>query len=162
MFPSVSIYPSSSCSSINCFNLSLYLINHFNDIYYLLSIEGRMLKKIWEALSRAFYFVCVLSHVQLFVTLWTIDHQVPLSMGFPRQEYWNGLPFPAPGDLPNPGIKPSLLSLLHWQEDSLPSEPSGNHLVEHSRFQILLFVYRKKYVCLNMHLQYVCFYFYYI
>ena len=37
---------------------------------------------------------------------WTVAHQAPLSMGFPRQEYWSGLPFPSPGDLPNPGIKP--------------------------------------------------------
>jgi len=156
----MSIYPSSS--SISCFNLPLYLINHFSDIYYLLSIEDRILKKIWEALSRAFYFVCVLSHVWLFVTPWTIDHQAPLPMGFPRQEYWSGLPFPAPGNLTNPGIKPSLLSLLHWQVDSLPCEPSGNPLVGHSRLQIFLFAYRKKYVCLNRQLQYMYFYFYYI
>ena len=50
--------------------------------------------------------VGMLSCVQFFVTLWTLAHQVPLSMGFPRQQYWNGLPFPSPGDLPNPGIKP--------------------------------------------------------
>ena len=40
------------------------------------------------------------------MTPWTVVHQVPLSMGFPRQEYWSGLPFPSPGDLPDPGIKP--------------------------------------------------------
>ena len=45
------------------------------------------------------------SRGQLFVTPWTVDHQAPLSMGFPRQEYWNGFPFPSPEDLPNPGIK---------------------------------------------------------
>ena len=45
------------------------------------------------------------SHDQIFVTLWTVSHQAPLSMGFPRQEYWSGLPFPSPGDLLNPGIK---------------------------------------------------------
>ena len=50
------------------------------------------------------------SHVQLFVTLWTVAHQAPLSMGFSRQEYWNGLPFPSPGDLPHPGME--ALSLL--------------------------------------------------
>ena len=53
--------------------------------------------------------MCVLScfsHVQLFATLWTIAHQTPLSMGFSKQEYWNGLPFPSPGDLPSPGIEP--------------------------------------------------------
>ena len=42
-----------------------------------------------------------------FVTPWTVACQAPLSMRFPRQEYWNGLPFPSPGDLPNPGIKPT-------------------------------------------------------
>ena len=47
-----------------------------------------------------------LSCVQLFATPWTLAHQAPLSMGFSRQEYWSGLPFPSPGDLPNPRIKP--------------------------------------------------------
>ena len=47
-----------------------------------------------------------LSRVQLFATLWTLAHAAPPSMGFSRQEYWSGLPFPSPGDLPNPGIKP--------------------------------------------------------
>ena len=49
--------------------------------------------------------------------------QAPPPMGFSRQEYWNGLPFPSPGDLPNPGIEPGSLAL---QADSLPSEPPGN------------------------------------
>ena len=52
--------------------------------------------------------------------LWTVTHQAPLSMGFPRQESWSGLPCPFPGDLPNPGIKPRSLLL---QADSLLSEP---------------------------------------
>ena len=50
--------------------------------------------------------MCVLSHfsrVQLIATLWTVAHQAPLSMGFSRHEYWSGLPFPAPGDLPTQG-----------------------------------------------------------
>ena len=47
-----------------------------------------------------------LSSVQLLVTLWTVAHQAPLSMGFSRQEYWSGLPFPSPGDLLDPGIEP--------------------------------------------------------
>ena len=51
--------------------------------------------------------MCVFSCVQLFVTLWTVAHQASLSMGFPRQEYWSGLPFPSLGDLPNPGIEPT-------------------------------------------------------
>ena len=51
-------------------------------------------------------------------TLWTIACQAPLFMEFSRQEYWNGLPFPSPGDLPNPGIKPRSLAL----QISLPTE----------------------------------------
>ena len=54
--------------------------------------------------------MCVLSrfsHVRLFATLWTIAYQVPLCMGFSRQEFWSELPFPPPGDLPNPGIAPA-------------------------------------------------------
>ena len=47
-----------------------------------------------------------LSRVQLFVTLWTVAYQAPLSMGFSRQKYWSWFPFPSPGDLPNPGIQP--------------------------------------------------------
>ena len=46
-------------------------------------------------------------------------------MEFSRQEYWHGVPFPSPGDPPNPGIKPTSLGLLHWQEDSLPLAPAG-------------------------------------
>ena len=51
-----------------------------------------------------------LSHVQLFATLWTLARQAPLSMGFPRQEYWSGLPFPSLEDLPNPGTEPTSLA----------------------------------------------------
>ena len=63
-----------------------------------------------------------LSRVQLFATLWTVGHQAPLSMGFSRQEYWSGLPFPSPEDLPDPGIEPRSPAL---QADALPSEPIG-------------------------------------
>ena len=52
-------------------------------------------------------YACVLSHVQLFVTPWTAAHKPPLSMEFSRQEYWSGLPFPTPEDLPYPGIEPA-------------------------------------------------------
>ena len=54
---------------------------------------------------------CMVCHIRLFVTPWTVLHQAPLSMEFPRQEYWSGLPFPTPGDPPNPGIKPPSLAL---------------------------------------------------
>ena len=52
-------------------------------------------------------FVQSVSCVQLFMTPWTVAPQAPLSMGFPRQQYWNELPFRPPEDLPNPGIKPT-------------------------------------------------------
>ena len=57
--------------------------------------------------------MCVLSrfsHVQLFATPWTVAHQAPLSMGFSRREYWSGLPFLPPGDLPDPGIQSASLT----------------------------------------------------
>ena len=63
-----------------------------------------------------------LSRVQLFATLWTVVYQAPLSMGFSRQEYWSGLPFPSPADLPDPGIEPRSPEL---QADALTSEPPG-------------------------------------
>ena len=58
----------------------------------------------------------------LFVTPWTVAHQAPPFMGFPRQEYGSGLPWPSPGDLPDPGIKPGSPAL---QADALTSEPPG-------------------------------------
>ena len=73
------------------------------------------------------------SHIQLFATWWTIPLQAPLSIGFCRQEYWDGLPFPPPEDPPNTVIKPrSPIS----QADSLPSEPPGmpNWLYSNTNF----------------------------
>ena len=64
----------------------------------------------------------LLSRVQLFVTPWTVAYQVPPSMGFSRQEYWSGLPFPSPGYFPDPGIEPGSPTL---QADALTSEPPG-------------------------------------
>ena len=63
-----------------------------------------------------------LSCVRLFATPWTIAYQAPQSMEFSRQEYWSGLPFPSPGDLPDPGIEPGSPTL--WA-DALLSEPPG-------------------------------------
>ena len=62
----------------------------------------------------------------LFVTLWNVAYQAPLSMGFSRQEYWSGLPFPSP-DLPNPGIE---LWSPPSQADTLPSEPPGKPILK--------------------------------
>ena len=63
-----------------------------------------------------------LSRVRLFVTPWTVAYQAPLSMEFSRQEYCSGLPFPSPGDRPNPGIEPGSPA---FQADALPPEPLG-------------------------------------
>ena len=67
-----------------------------------------------------------LSCVQLFETPWTVAHQAPPSMEFSSQEYWSGLSFPSPGDLPDSGIEPGSPTL---QTDALPSEPLGNPFV---------------------------------
>ena len=71
------------------------------------------------------YMVNHFSRVQLFATLWTVAHQAPLSVELSRQEYRSGLPGPTPGDLPDPGIKPVSLSLLHWQTGS-PNEKTDD------------------------------------
>ena len=68
--------------------------------------------------------LCVMA-AQSCPTLWTVTHQAPLSMRFSRQEYWSGLPFPSPGDLPDPGIEPGSLA---FQADSLPSELPGKYV----------------------------------
>ena len=73
--------------------------------------------------------VCVLSCFSCipvdFVTMWTVAHQTPPSMGFSRQECWSGLPFPSPGDLSDPGIE---LESPALQADSLLSKPSGKSM----------------------------------
>ena len=63
-----------------------------------------------------------LSRVRLFATPWTVAYQASPSRGFSRQEYWSGLPFPSPGDLPNPGIEPKSPAL---EADALTSKPLG-------------------------------------
>ena len=66
---------------------------------------------------------CLLTRVRLFATPRTVDHQAPLSMGLPRQEYWHGLAFPSPGGFWTQGSNPRL---LHWQADSLPLRRPGS------------------------------------
>ena len=63
---------------------------------------------------------CMLSHVQLYATPRTVAHQAPLSMGFSRQEYWSGLPFPSPGDLPTSGTEPRSPVSSTLQVNALP------------------------------------------
>ena len=76
-------------------------------------------KKVFFSLKRLRH-VCVLSHVWLFASSWTVACQFPLSMGFPRQEYWSGCHILRQGIFLIQGLNPYLLSLLHWQAESLP------------------------------------------
>ena len=69
--------------------------------------------------------VCSLSRVRLFVTPWTVAHQAPLSMGFSRQEYWGGLLFPPPWDLPDPRIKQASPEALALACRFFTAEPPG-------------------------------------
>ena len=82
--------------------------------------------------------MCVLSHIQLVATCWTVNRRALLTVGFPRQEYWSGLLCSPPGDLPNRGLNPGLLHLLHWQADSLPLSHLGLKIL-----QCVSFVHRK-------------------
>ena len=75
----------------------------------------------------------LLSCVQLFATPWTTAHQAPLSVSFSRQGCWSGLPFPSPGDLPNPGIEPGSPAL---QADSLPTNIQGKPILDKHMYQI--------------------------
>ena len=82
--------------------------------------------------------------VQLFVTLWTIACQAPLSMGFSRQEYWSGLLCSPPGYLPHPGIKPMSLEAPPLQTDSLPLTHRGKpiyRLYIHTYTQTYIYIY---------------------
>ena len=89
-------------------------------------------------------FACVpaqlLSHVQLFATPWTVVHQDSLSMGFPRQKYWSGLPFPPTGDIPDSGIEPACSALAGG---FFATEPLGKlcYFLIHKRAKIILAVY---------------------
>ena len=85
--------------------------NHLKTVVHLL-VPGTVLGSGDSVEKRTYVRACMLSslsRVQLFATPWTVAHQAPLSTGFPRQEYWSGLPFPPPRDLPDPGIKPMSL-----------------------------------------------------
>ena len=86
--------------------------------------------------------VCMLSHVWLFATPRTVAYQALLSMGFPRQEDWSGLPFPFPGDLPDPGIEPGSPAL---QADSLPrhlESPVLVYIVSVLTYSVYIYIYK--------------------
>ena len=83
--------------------------------------EDEWINKMWY-IHTGYSEVKSLSRVWLFATPWTVTYKAPPSMGFSRQEYWSGLPFPSPGDLPDPGVEPRSPAL---QADALTSEPPG-------------------------------------
>ena len=86
-----------------CLHTYLFVYMHTTHTLYILYIHTYIL-----CIHILYTYICMhvrmLSHVRLFVIQWTIAHQAPLSMEFPREEYWSRLPFPTPGDLPDAGI----------------------------------------------------------
>ena len=93
-----------------------------------LTVRGTCMFSIW-CVCVWYMHACMLSRfnrIWLFVTLWTVAHQAPLSMGFSSQEYWTGLPCPPPKDRPNPGIEPASPVTPALQVDSLPLSHWGN------------------------------------
>ena len=100
-----------------------WVLYHFGQCKFWLQKWGRLLFTEVNSVLQ-FNSVQSLSRVWLFATLWTVAHLAPLSTGFSRQEYWSGLPFPSPGDLPDPGIE---LRSPALQADALTSEPPGNN-----------------------------------
>ena len=76
------------------------------------------------------------SRVQLFSTPWTVGHQAALSMGFPKQEYWSGLPGPPPGDLPDPGIEPMGLTSPALADRFFTPSATLRHLKQHLHFSL--------------------------
>ena len=108
------------------------------------SVEG-LSENLKPALTR---YVCVLSHVQLFATLWTAPLQAPLSVEFTRQEHWSWLPFSSPEDLPDPGIELTSLEALAQASDSLPLSHLLNYykyrmnIAKHTKWKML----RNKYI----------------
>ena len=101
-------------------NLQLIEINYKSELLQCHKLVLNLLD--WKKVK-----VKLLCCVQLFATPWAVAYQAPQSMEFSRQEYWSGLPFPSPRDIPNPGIKPGSPTL---QADALPSEPPGKQLLD--------------------------------
>ena len=117
----------------HCVHLYSWHLRNFHVIVILFVYNSCQCERLWYTMNAEKYYlskwvwlpppipvVQSLSSLQLFATLWTVDHKAPLSMEFSRQEYWSGSPFPSPGDLPNPGTE---LRSPALQADSLPSEP---------------------------------------
>ena len=98
--------------------VSSYMNVHeqINSEFHMISLMTRVIYP-FSCYAHVCMHACILSCARLFVTPWTVVHQAPLPMEFPRREYWSGVPFPPPGDLPDPGIEPVSPEL---QTDALP------------------------------------------
>ena len=94
---------------------------------------------------------CALSHVQLFVTPWT-PHHAPLSLGFFTQEYWSGLPFPSPGNLPHPGIIPTSLTSPALAGGFFTSWATGEAPIKSICIYVYAYVYTYSCSCVNMYI----------
>ena len=112
--PSVDLIPTSCLDTTNTHTHMTYIDTN--------TLETITLSFVTVMIMKVKVKVKSLSRVRLFATPWTVAHQAPPSRGFSRQEYWSGLPFPSPGDLPNPGIEPRSPAL---EADALTSEPPG-------------------------------------
>ena len=114
------IKPTDRQNSLNIINQVVYFPNIRLKKFYCL--KSPVIERNRMRFLDIILLLYSLSHVQFFATPWTVAYQAPSSMGFSRQECWSGLPFPSPGDLPDPGIEPGSATL---QADALPSEPPG-------------------------------------
>ena len=100
------------------------LLKSFQSIFSILVVFKGVCSKPF--FTSPIFHAHVLSWVQLFVIGWSVTHQTPLSMGFSRQQYWNGLPFPLPRDLPDPGIEPLSPVSPVLAGEFVTTEPLGN------------------------------------
>ena len=108
--------------------------------------------------SSIYIFMCVcvcvcvfshFSHLKLFVTLWTVACQAPLSMGFCRQEYWSGLPCPPPGNLPDPGIRLASQHLLHYRQILYLLRHPGSPYT-----YVYIYIYTHTHIYIHTYIQY--------
>ena len=103
-----------------------------NSSIHIITVKGELRQQVWvrrSLISISYAYTCAwkLSHVTLFTTPRTVAHQALLSMGFPREEHWNGLQFPPPGDLPDLGIKPKSLVSPELVGGFFTTESPGKH-----------------------------------
>ena len=118
-----------SCKSVPIFYLILYSLQY---LPILLSSDTPNQLLNWRGWDKLRVHAFILSHsssVCILMIPWTVAFQVPLSMGFSRQEYWSGLPCPPPGDLPNPGIEPTSLIPLALAGKFFTIEPQGKSTI---------------------------------